>query len=416
MPSLVVHAMDVAWISSAAALQVTVDSAGAVGTPGPSNRLQAPLGAAGATATFTPAAPIDLSAFDELRFWIDSDRAADGTAAAPFWLELSYHDVADLPADEHRWFVPVNAEGAWEQRRIGIADDRRSAIDRFRFTVLDDRPFSISVDELLAVHEQMESDLEKALVDRIAPGLAAPALTDVALVQTANPGAGTIVVPAGAPFTAGNEIVVTGGSAGDEVHSVTVATPVAAGLSLQLAGTVVGTLNAGVALVTVRVPVVVEAPPTPTPHPIPSVVITPLGLTEDLERTRYVDQRDSFRPRGSLLACSTRPGSRAYLADYQVTVVAADRPQQSAIADEFHTRLSTDSPLRVNGAFWPVWIVATVPLLNREFGTLAPSIYVRVGARADVAPRVEIPWVQRLHIGAGRPDTPADTEGIVLQL
>jgi hypothetical protein len=73
-------------------------------------------------------------------------------------------------------------------------------------------------------------------------------------------------------------------------------------------------------------------------------------------------------------------------------------------------------PLRVNGARWPVWILPVLPLLNREFGTLAPSIYLRVGGRIEIAPRVEGLWVQRVHVGAGRPDTPADTEAIVIRL
>jgi hypothetical protein len=407
--------MDAPWASSSAALSVVVEPTAAAGT-GSSNHIAAPLGAVGATATFTPAAPLDLSAFDELRFWVNADRRAEGTAEAPFWLELSYHDAGDLPGEEHRWFVPVNTDGVWEQRRIGIGADRRTAIDRFRFTVLDDRPLSILVDELLAVGEQMLRDLEEALVAHVGASLSVPGLTGVALAQTANPGDATISLPAAAPFAAGNRIRITGGVGADEVHDVTLVTPGVGVNDLQLANAISGTFNAGAGLVTVLVPVVVEAPPTPTPHPTPAVVITPLGLTEDPERARYNQQRDSFRPRAALVACSVRPAPRAYLADYQVAVVAEDRAQQTAIVDEFQTRLSTDVPLRVNGANWPVWIVPAVPLLNREFGTLAPSIYFRVGARAEIAPRVEIPWVQRVHVGAGRPDTPADTEAIVIQL
>jgi hypothetical protein len=416
VPSTVIHAMDAPWSSSSAALSVTVEPIGATGS-GPSNRMSAPLGAVGATATFTPAAPLDLSAFDEVRFWVNADRPADGTAGAPFWLELSYRDVGDLPGEEHRWFVSVNAEGAWEQRRIGIGADRRTAVDRFRFTAIDDRSFSISVDELLAVDERMLQDLEAALVGHVGDSLSAPGLTDIALAQTASLGDATISVPAAAPFAAGNRILLTGGVGADELHDVTLVTPGGVGENdLQLADTVGATFNAGVGLVTVLVPVVVEAPPTPTPHPTPAVVITPLGLTEDPERARYHQQRDSFRPRAALVACSVRPAPRAYLADYQVAVVAQDRAQQAAIVEKIQTRLSTDVPLHVNGASWPVWIVPALPLLNREFGTLAPSIYLRVGARAEIALRVEIPWVQRVHVGAGRPDTPADTEAIVIQL
>jgi hypothetical protein len=415
VPSALLHAMAAPWTSSTAALSVTVEPVGPDG-PGSSNRVTAPFGATGATATFTPAAPLDLSAFDELRFWVNADRPADGSAGAPYWLELSYRDAADLPGEEHRWFVPINAEGVWEQRRIGIAADRRTAVDRFRFTVLDDRPFSLAVDELLAVDERMLEDLEAALVAHVGESLSVPGLVDVPLTATANPGAAMISVSAAAPFAAGNRVLLTNGVGADEVHEVTLVTPVGAAHNLQLADTVGGTFNAGAGLVTALVPVIVEAPPTLTPHPTPSVVITPLGLTEDPERARYHQQRDSFRPRAALVACSVRPAPRAYLADYQVAVVAQDRAQQATIVDEFQTRLSTDVPLHVNGARWPVWIVPALPLLNREFGTLAPSTYLRVGARAEIAPRVEIPWVQRVHVGAGRPDAPAEAEGIVLQL
>jgi hypothetical protein len=416
VPSTLVHSMDTAWVSSAPALQVTVEPVGAT-APGTSNRLSAPLGAAGETATYTPAGPLDLSAFDELRFWVNADQDAEGTVDAPFWLELSYHDVNDAVNEEHRWFVPVNAANTWEQRRVGIESDRRSAIDRFRFTVLDDRSFSIDVDELLAVHELMLTDVEAALVDRIGAPAAIPSLVDVVLTATANPGSPTISVPSAAPFAAGNRILVTGGSAGDETHDVTLVTPGLPGSNLlHLNGTVAGTLTTGVARVTVLVPVIVEAPPAPTPAIVPAIVVTPLAAIEDHERTPYVDQRDSFRPRGPLVACSVRASARAYLIDYQVAVIAADRPQQVALTDEIQLRVSADEPLRVNGASWPVSIQPTLPLLNREFGTLAPSIYVRVSARNEVAPRVEIPWVQHVRVGAGRPDAPSETEAIEITL
>jgi hypothetical protein len=415
MPATVIHSMATPWSASTPALEVVVEPTGA-SQPGTSNRFSAPLGAAGATATFTPAAPLNLSASDELRFWIRADRRADGTAQAPFWLELSYRDAGDQPNEEHRWFVPVNASDSWEQRRIGIADDRRTAIDRLRFTALDDRSFSISVDELLAVDERPFTDLEAALAARIGESLSVPGLVNVALTQTANPTDATISVPLGAPFAVGNEILIAGGTAGPQTREVTGVAVGSGATTLSLGQPVVGTLPVGVAVVTVLVPVIVEAPPTPTTHPTPAVLITPLGATEDLERTRNTDQRDSFRPRGTLVACSVRRGARAYLADYQITIIAPDRAQQTAIADVIQPRLSSDAPLRVNGTLWPVWIMPALPLLNREFGTLAPSIYVRIGARAEIAPRVETPWVQRVHVGAARPDTPADTEEIVIRL
>jgi hypothetical protein len=69
----------------------------------------------------------------------------------------------------------------------------------------------------------------------------------------------------------------------------------------------------------------------------------------------------------------------------------------------------------VNGAAWPVDVLAPVPLAERTFGVLAP-LAISVRARLDAAPRTEVPWPRRLDVGAARPDTPADTEAIVVQL
>jgi hypothetical protein len=71
--------MNTAWTSSnPVQLQVGVDNDAYVGDAPGSNRLSAPLGAQNATATFQPPAPLDLSSFDELRFWIRGGRPADG--------------------------------------------------------------------------------------------------------------------------------------------------------------------------------------------------------------------------------------------------------------------------------------------------------------------------------------------------
>lgn len=410
MPATVVHPLDSAWTSSSAALQITVEAEGPRGA-GTSMRLRAPLGAAGATATYAPPAPLDLSAYDELRFWVRADRRADGSPQAPFWLELSYRDAADLPTDGHRWLIAVNAAGAWEQRRIGIAGDRRTAIDRLRLTALDDRPFSVAVDELLAVDERMLTDLEDALAELIRPGLDIPGL--VGLPATSGAAAGTISVAAAAPFAVGNRVRVDGVAGGPTHHTVTMIA--GTGPTVLTVAPPAPALGAG-ATVTVEVPVVFEAAPTPVQANTPSVIVTALGAVEDSERTRNTVQRDSFRDRGGLVACSVRPGARAYLADYQIAVVAPDRRQQAAITDALFPRFSDDVPVYVNGTPWPLWVMPALPLLNRAFGTLAPSLYIRIGARAEIAPRTEAPWIRSMHIGAGRPDAPADTEAIVIEL
>src|SRR5262249_37301157 len=147
---------------------------------------------------------LNLSSFEELRFWIRGDRPADGSAARPFYLEFSYFDTNDAPGEEHRWFVPLNQPGLWEQRRIGIHADRRSAITRLRFRCLTDSLFRCHVDELLAVHEEMLPDLEQALVRQLDRQVTLPGLTAIALSQPAAPGDAQIILTHTPDFDVGN--------------------------------------------------------------------------------------------------------------------------------------------------------------------------------------------------------------------
>src|SRR5215472_2460510 len=107
MSSVMDHPFDTPWASTDPAhLGVTLDQALFVqGTA--SNLLATAGGAAGASAHYAPAAPVDLGAFDELRFWVRCDRRADGSPPSPFFLELSYVDAGDGPNELHQWFVPV---------------------------------------------------------------------------------------------------------------------------------------------------------------------------------------------------------------------------------------------------------------------------------------------------------------------
>jgi hypothetical protein len=177
---------------------------------------------------------------------------------------------------------------------------------------------------------------------------------------------------------------------------------------------VTGTLTSGAATVAVQVPVIVEAPPSATAATTPAIVITALAVEEDDGRTPYTPQRDSFRPRGAGTVCSVRPSARAYLADYQITVIAPDRRQQVAIADQVVPRVSADAGVRVNGAVCPIWVLPSIVPQDRKLGVLA-ALTIRVGTRCEIAPRTEEPLVRSVHVGAGRPDA-GDTEGIVLRL
>lgn len=418
MSGLLIHDMDSAWLSSDALLLAAAADSAVVAAPGAASlRLIAQSGSTGTTVQFAPAAPLDLTAYDELRFYVRATRPADGSAAAPFYLEFSYVDAGDAAGEEHRWFVPVNAANEWEQRRIGIGADRRSAINLLRFRSLTGRPFTCWLDELLAVSEDMLPDVEAALVAAVSGGLVLPGVSAVPLLQAAAAGALALVLPLRPGFHAGNLIRIEGGSAGVEEHQLTAAQhDTAAGqttLSLGVGDAVIGNLPAGTATVTLQVPVVVELP-VPTTLPSPALLLTHLDAREDLERTTYFTQRDSFRPVGSQVVCSIRPAPRAYQVDYQITVNAPDRGQQVFFHNRLVQRLSIQAGLRINGAVAPVTMLAPPLLDERRTGLPAP-LYVRIGSHMQTAARQTVPLVQAVQAETARIDAPQDQEGITIE-
>lgn len=419
MSSLLIHDLDTAWTSSNVALLLATADTQTFVAGSASNRLEAPAGAAAVFAEFVPGAPLDLTPFEELRFWIRASAPASGAPARPFYLELLYLDAGDLPGEEHRWFVPVSRAGVWEQRRVGIGADRRSAITRFRFRCLTTLPFVCHVDELIAVREEMLADLEAALVRRLESDVALPGVTNVALALTANPGDAQVVLPLNRGFYAANLVLLQGGTAGDELHAVTGVThDTTLGrttLSFAAADAVAGTLTAGVATASVVVPVLAETPPSSPALPAPAVVLTHLDAREDPQRTGSATQRDSFRPRGAVTVCSVRAPARAYGVDYQITVLAPERAQQLFVHTLLLQRLSLEAPLRINGTPSPVGMLPPPALIERRLGELAP-VYVRIGTRMEIAPRREQTWVRRAVIEAAPIDARLDREEIELEL
>jgi hypothetical protein len=417
MSHLLVHDMDTPWTSSAAALAVTVEPTGVPGIPGASNRLAA-SGAAVATATTTfGAGGLDLSGFDELRFWIIADRRADGSSNAPFYLELFYIDLGN-PAVEFRWFVSVNASGRWEQRAVGLGANPRSAVGTIGFRALQPIAFACAIDELLAVREEMMRDAEGALtiaIERdvtiaglsVIPTLGTPAAGDTQLVLGLTPG-----------FVAGNRIGVTGGSLGEERFDLVLVTDdsVAGTTTLDLAGgqVIAGTYG-GPASVSVVLPAVVETSQQPTVAPEPSVVVTMLDAREDLDRTVYFDQRDSFRALGAVTVCTVRPAPRAFLIDYQLTVTSPRRNEQLFVHELLLQRLSAVSGLRINGTIAPLWLLPPPPQFVRRLGELSP-IYLRIGTHMQLSPRQEQTWVQHAEVRAAPYDAHGDWERVEVNL
>ena len=318
MSDLLIHGLDTAWTSSnPVALQVAVDPSTVEGPFAASNLLVATAAAQNATATFQPLAPLDLSSFDELRFWIMADRTAEGTADAPFFLEFSYVDSGDAPGEEHRWFVSINMANHWEQRRIGIGNDRRSAVTSFRFRSVLANPFVCHLNELLAVFEQMLPDVEQVLITTLDTQVVLPGLSHLLLKQPAVSGANQIVLPLTSGIGANSRIRMDDGNGNGETHNTaTVSSDAVAGSTTVTfaAGEVTGrAFAANVAFASVIVPVISEAPPAPAATVSPAIVLTMLDAREDLARSTAFTQRDSFRPRGLLTFASVRPGPRAYI-------------------------------------------------------------------------------------------------------
>jgi hypothetical protein len=417
MGNLLIHSMETAWQSSDQNLLAVAPDALVFVEGSGSNRLEAKQGAQGAAASFTPGAPLNLEDYEELRFWVRSDTPATGEPPDTFYLEFTYTDANDAQGEEHRWFVPVNQAGVWEQRRIGIGNDRRGAVNSLRFVCLNDLPFVCHVDELLAVREEMLADVERALGDLLGGRLKLPGLADRPLKETAKPGDTSLILEHTPAFEAGCLVVVRGGSEGDEEYLVKTVThnEMAKTTTLEFADDdkVAGTLNAGNAFASMTVPLIFETPPEPTTAPNPAIIATLLDMREDPERTSYVTQRDSFRPRGDLLTYATRAAARAYQLEYQFTAVAVRREHQLLAYTHLLRSLGSGGSLRVNGSHAPVRLTPPPPLEGRGLGAPSP-VYARVGTRMETAERTEVPAVRRVALEAAHSDSPLEHEEIVL--
>src|SRR5262245_58513843 len=115
MPNLLVSGFETPWTSTNPARLAAATDPFSVAALA-SLRLAATENSSGVAAEYVPASPVNLSMYDELRFWVNADRAADGTPDRPFFLELCLVQAGV----ERRWLVPVNEPGVWEHHRIGL--------------------------------------------------------------------------------------------------------------------------------------------------------------------------------------------------------------------------------------------------------------------------------------------------------
>jgi hypothetical protein len=116
----------------------------------------------------------DLTLYDEVRLYLRGDRPADSTTARPFYLELHLGSTA-LPTSAvgNTWqrYLPVYQPGSWELVRVSLAElpaAIRTAVNLVELRFVEaSAPFSVIVDDLSAVHEEMIGDVEAALRDRL---------------------------------------------------------------------------------------------------------------------------------------------------------------------------------------------------------------------------------------------------------
>ncbi|WP_437594117.1 hypothetical protein [Sorangium sp. So ce1000] len=113
--------------------------------------------------------PVDLSKYEELRVLVRSDRAADGSTAAPFFLEMRLGSAALPPGDPaNTWkrMTPTSGSRGWELVRLSLSDldsSVRSALTRVQIRCAAAVPFAVNLASLIAVHDEMLGDVDGAL-------------------------------------------------------------------------------------------------------------------------------------------------------------------------------------------------------------------------------------------------------------
>jgi hypothetical protein len=114
--------------------------------------------------------PLDLREYDELRLAVSSNRIADGSPGAPFYLEMRLGSAGLPPGDPGnpwRRLVAMYSSGSLEIVRFSILDlppSVRSALTRVQIRcTADGAPFTANLASLIAVREEMLGDVDAAL-------------------------------------------------------------------------------------------------------------------------------------------------------------------------------------------------------------------------------------------------------------
>jgi hypothetical protein len=144
------------------------------------------------SATTTPwlvrefTSPLDLSDFDELRFWFRSSQTANGSQDRPFY--IAFEAAGAFTPGHLIWqrFLAVEKSNTWQLQRLWLADmpnDLREAVGAVRVRGVRPLGFQGAMDELIATTHEPVQDVEAAFLGRLHEQF----LIDVAGTLTAVP-------------------------------------------------------------------------------------------------------------------------------------------------------------------------------------------------------------------------------------
>lgn len=135
----------------------------------------------------------DLTGFDELRLWVMSDRAADGTAARPFVLEMRLASAAigfSDPANTWRRSLPVTQPRTWQPVRLSLLDlpaGIRGAVTQMELrSIAPGVAFQFYVDDIVATLDRMIADVDAALLAQLNNVLSVSGTAVPAVLHPAN--------------------------------------------------------------------------------------------------------------------------------------------------------------------------------------------------------------------------------------
>jgi hypothetical protein len=114
---------------------------------------------------------LDLTGFDDIRFWLKGSRVADGSPGRPFYLEMRLASATmglSDPDNTWKYFLPVGRIYDWDLVRLDLDTlpaPVRTAVNLIELRCVDDsQTFVCFLDDMVAVREAMIGDSDAALL------------------------------------------------------------------------------------------------------------------------------------------------------------------------------------------------------------------------------------------------------------